>query len=726
MENTTETNLNSIVQMIRNQEILLPDFQRGFVWNVEKQKRLIASIIAKMPIGSILVLEGKKDDYGCRIIGRKEQPDLSRKAENELIYMLLDGQQRLTALTNIFSNLLYYDYEKTGSMMCDYKKIMSVDLLNRFFISIPSIETLGDKNDLFHLRDLDFILNNPETDIPSTFLSGDIMEHIVVKGFDEKTEEAYAPHTKNPTGIKKMCVTEEEYLIPLYLLVNDEGNNKNQNRLYEILKDIVNDVVAYRMEEEYDTLDDEGKKQFVKDNIDSDSWEVIEGSQYDRDIVVSEWEKEGYQEWADKMKRYLLSCISKLDLHQIVVKKSDRSRAIDIYENLNLGGITLSTFELVLAKAAKNKFDDNQNLYQQIASYIEEGKSYGDSQIITDSIRKSFTDFMERETSYSPSERMGVLDTKKNQLHSKYTEAFLDVLSLISNVPNYDKDAIDSSMIKREKILNLTADQICQNYKKACKGIDRACFFLQARCGIRNIQEVQYNLTLVLLGYILADDANYKNQMLMGKLEAWYWSAIFSGHYDKDQNTRVVQDIKDIIGSINGEGDAWIAEMKEKIFEMPGFSDKSTLLMKERILPKKVIRKTICQFYLTKNCKDLLKDIDINVFAEGADTLEEHHIVPIGTLKGKTYKKMEKEKREDKASLFNSPLNFALVLKKTNREISNNGLEYYIKQCNDSAVYEFNIETTGDELTQDNLSKFLEKRYGAIKTAVEARVKQYI
>ena len=87
---------------------------------------------------------------------------------------------------------------------------------------------------------------------------------------------------------------------------------------------------------------------------------------------------------------------------------------------------------------------------------------------------------------------------------------------------------------------------------------------------------------------------------------------------------------------------------------------------------------------------------------------------------------MEKEKREDKASLFNSPLNYALILKKTNREISNNGLEYYIKQCNDSAVYEFNIETTGDELTQDNLLKFLENRYGATKAAVEARVKQYV
>lgn len=726
MENTTETNLNSIVQMIRNQEILLPDFQRGFVWNVEKQKRLIASIIAKMPIGSILVLEGKKDDYGCRIIGRKEQPDLSGKAENEIIYMLLDGQQRLTALTNIFSNLLYYDYEKSGNMMCDYKKVMSVDLMNRFFLSIPSIEVLEEKDDLFHLKNLKFILNNPETDIPSTFLSGDIMERIVVKGFDEKTEDAYAPHSKNPMGIKKMCVTTDEYLIPLYLLVNDEGNNKNQNRLYEILKDIVNDVVSYRMEEEYDNLDDMGKEQFVKKNIDSDSWEIIEESHYNRDVVVSEWEKEGYQEWADKMKRYLLSCISMLDLHQIVVKKSDRSRAIDIYENLNLGGITLSTFELILAKAAKNKFDDNQNLFHQIASYVEEGKDYKGSCIVPDIIQKSFAEFLEKEGTYSPSERMGVLDVKKSQLHGKYTEAFLDVLSLISNVPDYDKDKIDSAVIKREKILNLTADQICDNYKKACIGIDRACFFLQARCGIRNIKEIHYNLILVLLGYILADDSNYKNKIVVGKLEAWYWSAIFSGHYDKDQNTRVVQDIKDMIGTINGDGDGWISDLKEKMFKMPGFSDENTLLMKERILPKGVIQKTICQFYLSKNCKDLLRDVDINVYADGADTLEEHHIVPIGVLKGKTYKSMEKEKREDKASLFNSPLNIAMILKETNREISNNGLEYYIKQCNDSAVYEFNIETTGDELTRDNLLKFLEKRYGATRTAVEARVKQYI
>ena len=55
----------------------------------------------------------------------------------------------------------------------------------------------------------------------------------------------------------------------------------------------------------------------------------------------------------DKMKQYLTCCISNLDLHQIVVSKSDRNRAIDIYEKLKYRWHIVSTFELVLAKAAK-------------------------------------------------------------------------------------------------------------------------------------------------------------------------------------------------------------------------------------------------------------------------------------------------------------------------------------------------------------------------------------
>ena len=41
-------------------------------------------------------------------------------------------------------------------------------------------------------------------------------------------------------------------------------------------------------------------------------------------------------------------------MNQIVVSEAQRGRAIDIYENLNRGGVSLSTFDLITAKVAVN------------------------------------------------------------------------------------------------------------------------------------------------------------------------------------------------------------------------------------------------------------------------------------------------------------------------------------------------------------------------------------
>ena len=42
-----------LVKDIKKDEIVLPDFQRGFGWrDKEKQKALIASVLTKLPIGT--------------------------------------------------------------------------------------------------------------------------------------------------------------------------------------------------------------------------------------------------------------------------------------------------------------------------------------------------------------------------------------------------------------------------------------------------------------------------------------------------------------------------------------------------------------------------------------------------------------------------------------------------------------------------------------------------
>ena len=48
MKNDTKTNLKEMIELIQKQELLLPDFQRGFVWDIEMQQRLVASVRRKL------------------------------------------------------------------------------------------------------------------------------------------------------------------------------------------------------------------------------------------------------------------------------------------------------------------------------------------------------------------------------------------------------------------------------------------------------------------------------------------------------------------------------------------------------------------------------------------------------------------------------------------------------------------------------------------------------
>ena len=58
--NTFETNepsLGEYLKKIEAGEIQLPDFQRGWVWDDEDIRSLIASVTLAYPIGAVMVLE---------------------------------------------------------------------------------------------------------------------------------------------------------------------------------------------------------------------------------------------------------------------------------------------------------------------------------------------------------------------------------------------------------------------------------------------------------------------------------------------------------------------------------------------------------------------------------------------------------------------------------------------------------------------------------------------
>lgn len=90
--------LNTLIGRLKEGRYVIPDFQREFEWGPWDIRDLMRSIFLDYYIGSLLLWKGKKENFealSCEpIYGYKE------KGNPELI--VLDGQQRLTALYYVF------------------------------------------------------------------------------------------------------------------------------------------------------------------------------------------------------------------------------------------------------------------------------------------------------------------------------------------------------------------------------------------------------------------------------------------------------------------------------------------------------------------------------------------------------------------------------------------------------------------------------------------------
>ena len=97
-DSPTVPRLMSVLEEVRSGRLLLPDFQRPFVWDDERRLLLLDSVAKGMPTGSFLVWRTREHELKTlewvgpfRIPRADEQPAATRT-------YLLDGHQRLTTL----------------------------------------------------------------------------------------------------------------------------------------------------------------------------------------------------------------------------------------------------------------------------------------------------------------------------------------------------------------------------------------------------------------------------------------------------------------------------------------------------------------------------------------------------------------------------------------------------------------------------------------------------
>jgi hypothetical protein len=96
---STKTQLSKLLDEIALGKIQLPDFQRGWVWDDEHIRSLLVSVARSFPIGAVMLLEtGGEARFQERAV---EGIDLPTGATGSAEQLILDGQQRLTSLTQV-------------------------------------------------------------------------------------------------------------------------------------------------------------------------------------------------------------------------------------------------------------------------------------------------------------------------------------------------------------------------------------------------------------------------------------------------------------------------------------------------------------------------------------------------------------------------------------------------------------------------------------------------
>lgn len=91
----TKINLYEILKQVDNSKIQLPEFQRGWVWDDDRIKGLLASIAKTYPIGAIMLLENGNENIRFKAKPLEGVKNVNGTKPEMLI---LDGQQRITSL----------------------------------------------------------------------------------------------------------------------------------------------------------------------------------------------------------------------------------------------------------------------------------------------------------------------------------------------------------------------------------------------------------------------------------------------------------------------------------------------------------------------------------------------------------------------------------------------------------------------------------------------------
>lgn len=530
---STKTPLPDIIRQIIEGKVQLPDFQRGWVWDDEHVRSLLVSVARSFPVGAVMLLETGGD---VRFQVRPIENLTFQGTLPEPERLILDGQQRLTTLTQVLA------------------------------------------------------LQDP------------------VKTFDEKGR-----------------AIERHYYINIQRALEDDG-----------------------LEEAFVAVETDRK---IKTNFGRDVALDLSTPEKECEALYfpcnqilnsDKWEESLHAHAPEKFPTYMkfrtkiLSAFRTYQLPVISLGKTTSKEAVClVFEKVNTGGVPLSVFELVTASFAA----DNYNLRDDW---------YGSR------LRKVT----------GRAERL----KREPMLEIVEPTDFLQAISLLQTFEARQQDiaagktgkAISAVSAKRASVLALSlqdyqkwADQLENGFVLAARFLKRHCFFVA--------RDLPYRTQLVPLAAVMATlKERWLEPRIFDKLTRWYWCGVFGELYGGAVETRIANDVEDLL--------AWIADQGDEprtIYDA-AFQPARLLTLRSR---QSAAYKGLNMLILRQGARDFFWKAKVQELDLEEVALDVHHIFP----------KAWCEARNIKPSIYNAVINKTPISYKANRMIGGRAPSDYLK-----------------------------------------------
>jgi len=536
---STKVALPDMIRDITAGKVQLPDFQRGWVWDDSHVRSLLVSVARSFPVGAVMLLDtGGEVRFQVRPIENVDFPNGIPEPEK----LILDGQQRLTSLTQVLA------------------------------------------------------LNKP------------------VKTFDEKGKRIDRYYY---IDIRQALETEQ---LEDAIIAVEQSRQLKTN----FGRDVALDLSTPQLECE--------QLYFPCNQIlNSDAWEES----------LQEYAPQHFGTYMQFRKR-ILNAFRSYQLPVIALGKTTSKEAVClVFEKVNTGGVPLSVFELITATFAADNFNLRDDWYGSELRKVPGRRS----RLINEPLLKAIepTDFLQAVS-----------------LLNSYERRQADIAA-----GKVGKSAAAVSA-KRSALLSLKlaeyerwADTVEQGFKRAAQFLRKECFF--------TVRDLPYRTQIVPLAAVLAMlEERWLEPRIHDKLSQWFWCGVFGELYGGAVETRIANDLEDVLAWIGGKDEA-----PRTVYEA-AFQANRLLTLRTR---QSAAYKGLSVLVQREGARDFfwkarIQELDLEEIA-----LDIHHIFPKAWCDAKGIK----------PATYNSVINKTAISYKANRMIGGKAPSSYLKSVQDHA-----------------------------------------